>query len=52
MFRRSLVWIVIATAVLTLSPAHSSGASKEILELQRDVATLQDMVKAMQRSQD
>jgi tol-pal system protein YbgF len=52
MFRRSLVWVVVATAVLTLSPAPSSGASKEILELQRDVATLQDMVKAMQRSQD
>jgi TolA-binding protein len=39
-------------AVLTLSPSRSSGASKEILELQRDVATLQDMVKAMQRTQD
>lgn len=52
MFRRSLVCAVVAAAVLTLSPPHSSGASKEILELQRDVATLQDMVKAMQRSQD
>src|ERR1700681_3635592 len=52
MFRRLLVYLVVATAVLTLSPARSSGASKEILELQRDVATLQDMVKAMQRSQD
>jgi TolA-binding protein len=38
--------------MLTLSPAPSSGASKEILELQRDVATLQDMVKAIHRSQD
>jgi TolA-binding protein len=52
MFRRSLVWVVVAAAVLTLSPSRSSGASKEILELQRDVATLQDMVKAMQRTQD
>jgi len=52
MFRRSMVWVVVAAAVLTLSPTHSSGASKEILELQLDVATLQDMVKAMQRSQD
>lgn len=52
MFRRLLLYVVVATAVLTLSPSHSSGASKEILELQRDVATLQDMVKAMQRSQD
>lgn len=52
MLRRVLVCTVVAAAVLTLSPAPSSGASKEILELQRDVATLQDMVKAMQRSQD
>ena len=52
MFRRFLVYAVVAAAVLTLSPSRSSGASKEILELQRDVATLQDMVKAMQRSQD
>ncbi|HTS29502.1 MAG TPA: tetratricopeptide repeat protein [Bryobacteraceae bacterium] len=52
MFRRFLVYAVAAAAVLTLSPSHSSGASKEILELQRDVATLQDMVKAMQRQQD
>jgi TolA-binding protein len=43
---------MVAAAMLTLTPMHSSGASKEILELQRDVATLQDMVKAMQRSQD
>jgi len=52
MFRRVLVCSAVAAAMLTLSPAPSSGASKEILELQRDVATLQDMVKAMQRSQD
>jgi len=52
MFRRVLVCIAVAAAMLTLSPAPSSGASKEILELQRDVATLQDMVKAIQRSQD
>ena len=52
MFRRIFVCIGVAAAVIALSPAPSSGASKEILELQRDVATLQDMVKAMQRSQD
>jgi len=52
MFRRFTVWILLATAVLTVTPSRSSAASKEILELQRDVATLQDMVKAMQRSQD
>ncbi|MBZ5619846.1 MAG: tetratricopeptide repeat protein [Acidobacteriia bacterium] len=52
MFRRFLVCALVATAMLSLSPTRSSGASKEILELQRDVATLQDMVKAMQRSQD
>src|SRR5579871_1855673 len=52
MFRRFWVYGVVAAAVLTLSPSRSSGASKEILELQRDVATLQDMVKAMQRTQD
>ena len=52
MFRRISISFAVAAAVLTLSPPPSSGASKEILELQRDVATLQDMVKAMQRSQD
>jgi len=52
MFRRVLVGATVLAAMLTLSPAPSSGASKEILELQRDVATLQDMVKSMQRSQD
>jgi len=52
MFRRFSVWVLAGAAVLTMSPTRSSAASKEILELQRDVATLQDMVKAMQRSQD
>ena len=52
MFRRVLVTLAVLAALVTLSPAPSSGASKEILELQRDVATLQDMVKSMQRSQD
>ena len=40
--------------VLTLacSPALMWGASKEIMELQRDVALLQDQVKQLQQSQD
>lgn len=52
MFRRVLACAAVAAALVVIRPAPSSGASKEILELQRDVATLQDMVKAMQRSQD
>src|SRR6185369_14243379 len=52
MFRRVLACAAVAAALLVIRPAPSSGASKEILELQRDVATLQDMVRAMQRSQD
>src|SRR6185369_7704738 len=52
MFRRVLACVAVAAALVVIRPAPSSGASKEILELQRDVATLQDMVKAMQRSQD
>ena len=52
MYRRYLSGFVVVAAMLTLAPTRSSGANKEIQELQRDVATLQDMVKAMQRSQD
>ena len=39
-------------AVLTLTPSPSPAANKEIQELQRDVAQLQDLVKKMQQSQD
>src|SRR5262249_34363498 len=52
MIRRTLVCSAILTALLTISPPPSSGASKEIQELQRDVAQLQDMIRALQRSQD
>ncbi len=52
MIRRILVCGAILTALLAISPPPSSGASKEIQELQRDVAQLQDMVRALQRSQD
>jgi TolA-binding protein len=43
---------VLAAALLSLTPAPSSGASKEIQELQRDVAQLQDQLKQLQQSQD
>ena len=46
MFRRVLVCILFA------APALSFGASKEIMELQRDVALLQQQIKDLQRSQD
>ena len=52
MFRRILVSTLALAAVLAVDPPRSSGASKEIQELQRDVAQLQDMVRSMQRSQD
>lgn len=52
MLRRVLACAAVGAALIVIRPSPSSGASKEILELQRDVATLQDMVKAMQRSQD
>jgi len=46
MFRRLCVWMLVA------SPALTFAASKEIQELQRDVAQLQDMIKQLQRTQD
>src|ERR1700745_3152727 len=52
MFPRILVCSVLAAAMLSLMPAPSSGASKEIQELQRDVAQLQDQLKQLQTSQD
>jgi TolA-binding protein len=51
MFPRILVCSV-AAAMLSLTPAPSSGASKEIQELQRDVAQLQDQIKQLQQNQD
>jgi len=52
MIRRILVCGAILTALLTISPPPSSGASKEIQELQRDVAQLQDMIRALQTTQN
>ncbi|HWC00718.1 MAG TPA: tetratricopeptide repeat protein [Bryobacteraceae bacterium] len=46
MLRRVLV------SVFLLSPGLSLAASKEIVELQRDVAQIQDQLRALQRSQD
>jgi TolA-binding protein len=46
MIRRLCVLVLIA------SPTFAFAASKEIQELQRDVAILQDMVKQLQQSQD
>ena len=38
--------------LLLTMPAAAPGASKEILELQRDIAQLQQQLKDLQRSQD
>src|SRR5450759_1357338 len=38
--------------LLLAAPALATGASKEILELQRDVAILQQQLKDLQKSQD
>jgi TolA-binding protein len=46
MFRRLIACVLIATPTLLVA------ANKEMQELQRDVAQLQDMVKTLQRSQD
>jgi TolA-binding protein len=42
----------VVAAALSLTPSLSYGASKEIQELQRDVAQLQDQLKQLQQSQD
>ncbi len=52
MFQRSLVAAAALGAMISLTPVRSYGASKEIQELQRDVAQLQDMVRQMQQSED
>ena len=46
MFRRICAWMLIA------SPVVAFGADKSIMDLQRDVATLQEMVKQLQTSQN
>jgi TolA-binding protein len=52
MIQRGLVTIVAAVAVLSLTPARSFGANKDIQELQREIAQLQDLVKQVQQEQD
>ena len=52
MFRRIFACSVFAAAMLAFTPSSASGASKEIQELQRDVAQLQDQLKQLQQSQD
>jgi TolA-binding protein len=52
MFPRILLCSVLAAVLLSLTPAPSPGASKEIQELQRDVAQLQDQIKQLQASQE
>lgn len=52
MFRRPLIYVVLVAAAITLSPRRSAAASKEIQELQRDVALLAEQVKQLQQAQD
>ncbi len=52
MFRRVMLCVAVAAALIAFVPTQSSGASKEIQELQRDVAQLQDQLKQLQQSQD
>jgi tol-pal system protein YbgF len=47
--RHLLVCVLLAAPILSVP---SFGASKEIMELQRDLASLQQQVKDLQRSQD
>jgi len=43
---------ILLVCVLLAAPAYSPAASKEIQELQRDIALLQQQIKDMQRSND
>jgi tol-pal system protein YbgF len=45
------IWRAVLPAVL-IFPSLAFGASKEIVELQRDLALLQEQVRTLQRSQD
>lgn len=51
MFRRIFACGALLASILCLAPA-SFGASKEIQELQRDVAQIQDQLKQLQQAQD
>jgi TolA-binding protein len=52
MFRRLFVSVALLATAMTLAPEPSQAASKEIQELQRDIAQLQDMIKQLQQAQD
>lgn len=52
MFRRLSVLALVVVTAITLAPERSAAASKEIQELQRDVALLQEAIKQLQTSQD
>jgi tol-pal system protein YbgF len=52
MFRRFAVCALIAALAIALLPMRSSAASKEIMELQRDVAGLQEQLRLLKESQD
>jgi TolA-binding protein len=50
--QRALMAAAVAGAMAALTPFQLLGANKDIQELQRDVAQLQDMVRQLQQSQD
>jgi tol-pal system protein YbgF len=52
MFRRFAVCALVAAVALSLVPRRASAASKEIMELQRDVAGLQEQLRLLKESQD
>lgn len=52
MFRRFAACALIAAVALLLIPQRTPAASKEIMELQRDVAGLQEQLRLLKESQD
>jgi len=52
MYRRFLVSAALLATAITLVPVRAPAASKEIQELQRDIAQLQEQMKQLQQAQD
>lgn len=52
MYRRTVVCALVTLAALTWAPERSAAANKEMQELQRDVAQLQEQLKQLQQSQE
>ena len=52
MFRRFAVYALFAAVALSFLPQRAPAASKEIMELQRDVAGLQEQLRLLKESQD